>query len=132
MKKISSHSFSTRNKIKGDKLTLISFFLRVGLAVVFLYAAISSFLSPLSWIGFFPLWLRNIIPDTILLFTFSIYEFILSLWLFSSWRAYYAALFSGLTLLAIIAGNIGALDIVFRDVAIFLMAVTLAILHKEK
>ena len=118
--------------MKGDQLTLISFFLRVGLAVVFLYAAISSFLNPLSWLGFFPLWLRNIIPDTVLLFTFSIYELILSLWLFSSWRAYYAALLSGLTLLAIIIGNIGALDIIFRDIAILLMAVALAILHKEK
>lgn len=118
--------------MKNNPPQLVSFFLRVGLAVVFLYAAISSFLNPLSWIGFFPSWLRALIPDTILLLLFSSYEILLSLWLFSSWRIVYAALFSIATLLSIIVTNLGALDIIFRDVAILFMAVALAVLHWEK
>lgn len=118
--------------MKNNSPTLVSFFLRVGLAVVFLYAAISSLLNPLSWIGFFPSWLRAIIPNTILLFLFSSYEIILSLWLFSSWKIFYAAVLAILTLLGIITTNLGALDIIFRDVAILFMAVSLAVIHWEK
>ncbi|MDP3734261.1 MAG: hypothetical protein Q8R37_03450 [Nanoarchaeota archaeon] len=118
--------------MKHNTPSLVSFFLRVGLAVVFLYAAISSLLNPLSWVGFFPSWLRAIIPDTILLYLFSGYEIILSLWLFSSWRIVYAALLSIATLVGIIITNLGALDIIFRDVAILFMAVSLAVLHWEK
>lgn len=112
-------------------LTLASFFLRVGLAVVFLYAAVASFLEPTSWIGFLPQWLRNIADPNALLWLFSAYEVILALWLLSGKKTYYAAILSGLTLLAIIVFNMGALDIVFRDVAILFMAVALAVLSKE-
>lgn len=118
--------------MKNDKITLISFFLRIGLAAVFLYAAISSFLNPLAWVGFFPLWLRDLIPPKILIFSFSTYEILLSLWLFSSWKSFYVAIVSSLTLFAIIIGNLGALDIIFRDIAILFMAISLAILHFEK
>lgn len=118
--------------MKKNKFALLSFFLRVGLGVVLLYAATSSFLNPLSWAGFFPLWLRNIISETSFLYTFSVYEIILALWLFSSWKAFHAALLSALTMLAIIISNLGSLDIIFRDVGLLFMAVALAILHSGK
>ena len=117
--------------MKGDKLTLISFLLRVGLALVFLYAAVSSFLNPLAWVGFFPILFRNFIPESVLLFSFSIYEILLALWLFSSWKAFYAAIVSGLTLLVVILGNLGALDVIFRDISILFMAAALAVIYWE-
>ena len=111
---------------------LISFFLRLGLASVFLYAAIASFLTPNNWIGFLPTWLKNIIPGIILLSIFSIYEIILSLWLLSGKKIYYASILSAITLFLIIITNITNLDILFRDIAIFFSAISLAILSKEK
>lgn len=108
---------------------LVSFFLRVSLATVFLYAAVASFLDPFSWVGFLPQWLRNVFPETILLPLFSIYEMIVALWLLSGKKILYSAVLSGVTLLAIIVTNIAALDIVFRDTAIFFSAVSLVILH---
>lgn len=118
--------------MKKEKSALLSFFLRAGLGVVFLYAGVSSFLNPSSWAGFFPLGIRNIISETILLYTFSVYEVLLAFWLLSSWRVFYAALLSAFTLLAIIISNLGALDIIFRDVAILFMAVSLATLHSGR
>ena len=112
-------------------LNLTSFFLRVGLAIVFLYAAVASFLDPTSWIGFIPEWLREIFPAQVFLVVYSIYEIFLALWLFSGKKTYYAAVLSGLTMLAIIVFNMGALDIVFRDVAILFMAIALAVLAKN-
>ncbi|NCN98637.1 hypothetical protein COU62_00290 [Candidatus Pacearchaeota archaeon CG10_big_fil_rev_8_21_14_0_10_35_219] len=115
-----------------SKVCLVSFFLRVGLALVFLYAAISSFLSPSSWIGFIPLFLRNLIDANLLLFAFSFYEIILGLWLLSNKTVFYASLLSALTILGIVISNLGALDIVFRDIAILFSAIALMILSYKR
>ncbi len=115
----------------GKNTALVSFLLRVGLATVFFYAAIASFLEPENWVGFFPLWMRAILPGTVLLPMFSVYEIALSLWLLSGKRAFEAALLAAATLFAITVTNIGALDIVFRDIAILFAALALAVLHRK-
>lgn len=112
--------------------SLAFFFLRLGIATVFLYAAIASFLDPLSWVGFFPVWLRALFPATILLYLFSTYEIVLAFWLLSGRRALYAASLAALTLFGIVIFNTGALDIVFRDVAILFAAIALATLTHEQ
>ncbi len=115
-----------------SNVKLASFFLRIGLAIAFLYAALSSFLDPSAWIGFFPLWMQQNLPVTVLLFAFSLYEIILSLWLLSSWRVKEAAITAAVTLFLITAVNIQGLDIIFRDVAIMFAAVGLAILQGKE
>ncbi|MDP3640804.1 MAG: hypothetical protein Q8R53_06440 [Nanoarchaeota archaeon] len=115
-----------------DHLDLASFFLRVGLATVFFYAAIASFLQPLNWIGFFPAWVRSFMPASILLFGYSFYQLGLGLWLLSGKKAFYAAILAGLTLVAIVITNIALLDIVFRDVAILFAAVALLFMHTRE
>lgn len=101
--------------------------LRVSIASVFLYAAIASIITPYNWVGYFPEFLRMVIPQYILLFLFSAYEILLSAWLLSGWKTMYAALFSACTLLGIIGANVTQLDILFRDFAIFFTAIALAI-----
>ena len=115
-----------------DYNDLVSFFLRSGIAIAFLYAAMSSFLEPTSWIGFFPIWLTNIISGKILLILFSIYEIILALWLISNKRIYYAAILSAVTFILIILSNITALDIVFRDIPILFASMALAVMYYKK
>lgn len=114
-----------------DYSPLISFLLRLGLAVPFLYAAIAATLDPNSWLGFFPGWLQSIIPGGLLLGLFSLYELALALWLLSGKKTYYAGGLASLTLLAITISNLGALDIVFRDIGLLLAAIALTILHKK-
>ncbi|HUZ92750.1 MAG TPA: hypothetical protein VNG29_01995 [Candidatus Paceibacterota bacterium] len=108
--------------------SLVSFLLRIGLASVFLYAAVAAFIEPDAWIGYLPIFLRHIFPANLLLAGFSTYEALLSLWLLSGKKAFYAALLAAITLVGIIVANIGALDIVFRDFAIFFSALALAAL----
>lgn len=110
---------------------LVSFILRAGLAIVFLYAAIASFIEPTSWIGFLPPWISSIMPATTALTLFSIYEIALTFWLFSGKRVYYAAMLSILTMAGIVVFNMASLDIVFRDVAIMFSAIALAVIHKN-
>jgi len=115
-----------------ENKSLVSFFLRLALASVFLYAAIASFLTPTDWIGFLPQWMKNIVPGNTLLFIFSVYEILLSLWLLSGKKTIYPAVLSAITLLLIIITNISQLDILFRDIAIFFTAIALIFLDKEK
>ena len=111
---------------------LPSLFLRIGLAAVFIYAAVAAFLDPFSWIGFFPQWLRALAPDQLLLFGHSVSELILGLWLLSGWKTFYASILASLALLSIVVFNFGALDIIFRDIGLFLSAAALAMLTREK
>jgi len=116
----------------NDKEVLVSFLLRSGLAIVFLYAAISSFLAPGNWIAYFPKFIRNFIDGNILLFIFSVYEVILGVWLLSNKKVFYVSILSILTILIIIIPNIFLLDVIFRDIAILFMAIALAVLSYRK
>lgn len=99
--------------------------LRLGLAFVFIYSAISSFLTPLAWIGFFPLWLRGLLPAEALLNGFSIYEIILALWLVWGYKLRASSALAAVSLAAVIVFNLGAMDIIFRDVGLAASALAL-------
>lgn len=111
-------------------IRLASFFLRAGLAIVFLYAGVASFLDPVSWIGYIPPWIREFMGAEAFLNIHAVGEIILALWLLSGKRAYEAGIVAALAMAAIILFNLGLLDVVFRDVAILAMALALAILER--
>ena len=110
---------------------LASFLIRIGLAAVFFYAAISSFLEPNSWVGFFPGRLREIIPGGMLLTGFSVFELFMGLWLISGKYAFYSGLVAAAALFGIIVANMGSLQIIFRDIAIMFSAIALMFLEKK-
>ena len=112
-----------------DSAKVASFMLRAALAIPFLYAAIAATLQPEAWIGFMPSFIVDLLPASILLGTFSLYQASLSIWLLSGKKTKYAAGLAALTLLVITATNISALYIVFRDVGLMLAALALHALH---
>lgn len=117
---------------KTPNYNLVSFFLRGGVGIVFLYAAISATFNPSAWLGFVPLWIEYIIPAGAFLTLFSIFQLLLAGWLFSGRKTFHAGVLASITMFAITVANIQALDIVFRDFAIFLMAITVAIIGYKK
>src|SRR3989304_2740961 len=108
-----------------------SFFLRLGLAFVFLYVAVSAFLNPGSWIGYIPGFLGNDITRGYFLILHDLAISVLGLWLLSGWETFWAGVFGALFLSAIIIANLGSFSVVFRDVGLFFAAVALALLSKE-
>jgi uncharacterized membrane protein YphA (DoxX/SURF4 family) len=100
--------------------------LRAGLSIVFLYAAISSFVTPSDWIGFLPPFLTDHIAGETLLRFFSVYEIALVAWLVSGIYVRWAALLCALTLAGIIVSNIHQFPITFRDLALVFAALALA------
>lgn len=105
--------------------------LRIGIAFVFFYAALGSILNPDNWIGYFPAFLKQLLPQNILLISFSIYELFLGIWLLSHKKIFYASLLSAVTLTGIIIFNLPQIDITFRDIAIVFASISLALLSKD-
>ena len=128
-----NNSSKKKSKIKSHKKNiLISFLLRSGLAIAFLYAGISSFLNPTNWIGFVPNFIELIIPKEIFLIIFSAYEILLGAGLLFDYKTFTLSILSSATLFLILFGNIMNLEILFRDIAILFMALALAALSKNK
>lgn len=115
-------------KIKNPSKT----FLRFGLAFSFIYAAISSLINPSNWIGFIPEFLTKIISGNVLLTVSSIYELALGIWLISGKKEYFSAILASITLFLITVSNLGALDIIFRDIALLFASLALIFLCSDK
>ena len=101
--------------------------LRLGLALGFLYPAISGFLAPQNWIGFLPTFLAT----NEILFAFGVFEILLALWLLSGFRVDIAALVSGVVVLGVIVGNLSLLDVLFRDIPLVFASAALYVLSKS-
>jgi hypothetical protein len=101
--------------------------LRVGIAFVFVYAALSSYITPSAWLGFIP----SFVPSGLAkpsLDLFSIVQVGLAAWLVSGLYLRYAALASALTITALTLTNLSSLVVTFRDVGLALAAFALAAL----
>ena len=113
--------------------SLVSFLLRVGVSVVFLYAGISSLSNPQDWIGFVPQWISIFVAKETFLFMHGITDLLIGVWLLSNFKSFWAGLIASLGLIAIISVNFTQLEIIFRDVAIlFASLAIMALNYKEK
>ena len=99
--------------------------LRTGLAVVFLYAAVSSFKTPLDWTSYLPHFLTSSISAVTLVKIFAVYEIILGLWLVSGFYLKWAATLCALTLAGIVVVNPHDLIVTFRDIGLVFAALAL-------
>jgi len=117
---------------KNDRNALVSFFLRSGLAIVFFYAGIASLISPENWVGYIPQFIQNNFSASILLILFSVYEILLGFWLLSDKEIFYASILSTVTMFFIVIFNLSVFDVVFRDIAILFMAISLIIFSKKE
>lgn len=113
------------NMQKDEMVTLL---LRIGVAFAFIYTAVAAYFNPLAWIGYFPVFLLDLFPNEILLLSlFGLSEIIIALWILSGKRIFIPSLLASLYLFLIVALNWAVLDVIFRDIPILLMAITLAI-----
>jgi len=109
-----------------DNRQITPLLLRIGLATMFLYAAISSFLDPREWVGYLPAMLTSRFDAETVLRFFSVYELILATWLLSGVYVRYAALLCAATLAGIVVTNFSLFAISFRDIGLIFAALALA------
>lgn len=113
------------SQLRGNNLSQL--LLRLGLATVFLYAAISGTLNPREWTGYLPDILTNHFDAALLLKFFSIYELALAVLLLGGIYVRYVGLLCALTLVGIIVSNFSLFAISFRDIGLACAALALAV-----
>ena len=113
-----------------------SLLLRAGIAFAFVYPAIAAYLDPISWIGYFPVFMRDFAGtgnELVLLHTFGLSELAIAAWLLFGKNHFIPGALAALYLGAIVILNAGQMDVVFRDLSILLMALAIALdAHRKK
>ena len=112
-----------------SRTSAASWFLRLGLAFVFAYAAIEVYLNPDAFLKYVPDFVQNILPANFFLPIFGGFEVFLVLWLLSPWLVRYAALVAFAMMIGIVFSNFEYFSVLFRNVAIGFAALALAVLE---
>ncbi|HEX7963909.1 MAG TPA: MauE/DoxX family redox-associated membrane protein [Candidatus Saccharimonadales bacterium] len=111
------------DRLRDKNLTQL--LLRAALALVFLYASISSFMHPDDWLGYLPQFARDHFNAHLLLHFFSVVEMAVALWLIWGKYVQWAALAAAALLAGIIVSNFSLFLITFRDAALMICALAL-------
>jgi uncharacterized membrane protein YphA (DoxX/SURF4 family) len=108
--------------------------LRAALAFSFLYPPIAAWSDPFTWLGYIPHFVTAFWPfsNLLLLHTFGIVEIILALWILSGRKIYIPCALAAFILLFIVVTNTDQFDVLFRDLSIAALAVSLAIRNWPK
>ena len=112
-----------------NKISAARWFLRLGLAFVFTYAAIEVYLNPDAFLKYVPDFVQSILPVNSFLPIFGAFEVFLVLWLLSPWLVRYAALVAFAMMIGIVFSNFEYFSVLFRNVAIGFAALALAVLE---
>ncbi len=106
----------------------VSIALRSGVAIAFIYPPIAAFLNPDAWLGFIPLYIRDIVPnDELFLIAFGLSELILAAWILFGRRIRIPSIIASVYLLGIVGLNWQYSDLLFRDISILGASIALAL-----
>jgi uncharacterized membrane protein YphA (DoxX/SURF4 family) len=119
------------NKLFSKNSNFGVLLLRLGIAFVFAYAAIDSFIHPNDWVGYMPHVFDRFISPYTTLMIISVYQLVLVGWLLIGRYIRYAAILCALTLAGIIVANPNLVGITFRDVGLLLASLALVFLVEE-
>lgn len=114
-----------------DDIQAAALVLRLGLAFIFVYAGLASFLNPVEWAGYLPPFVSTIISATVIVQIMGLVEIALAAWLVSGKYLFYAAIASTVLLAGITAANLNLLIITFRDVGLVAAALALVLLSRH-
>lgn len=115
-----------------NKEKFVILLLRLGVAFAFIYPAISAWIEPNNWIGYFPTWMKGYVKDAILLHAFGVTEIIIGFWILYGKKIFIPSVLASLYLAAIIVLNLNSFDVIFRDVSILAVSVALVIKASDK
>jgi len=115
-----------RTDVMTDRL------LRIGVGIAFIYPPVSAWFDPFAWVGYFPPFALDMAAghENVLLHLFGVCELIIGLWILSGWRIYIPSTLATVALILIVGFNWNQMDVLFRDISIALMSLSLVITHK--
>ena len=101
-----------------DKISLSKWYLRIGLAFVFLYASVEIYLHPQNFLKYTPPFITNLINIDAFLLIFGVVEVLVGFWLLTGWKGKYPALLTVLMMAGIVVCNMEHFQVLFRNIAI--------------
>lgn len=115
-------------------VSTVELLLRIGVAFSFIYPPISAFFAPYSWVGYFPPFVTDLVPleAITLLHIFGVFELAIGAWILFGKRIFLPSVAAVAFLFLIVGFNLAQMDVLFRDIPIMLMAIALALLHKNR
>jgi uncharacterized membrane protein len=105
-------------------------FIRIGLAFVFIYFGIDKLINPINWLGYIPAWIEAMMPLRQFVLANGVIEIILGLGLLYDKTLRIAANIIVLFLAGVIA-SLGFDEVTVRDTGLLFMAIALAIWQEE-
>jgi hypothetical protein len=111
---------------------IAKYFLRAGLAFVFIYATIEIYLAPHNFIKYVPVFMMDLVPVNLFLPAFGVIELLLAFWLLSGWKGAYPSFISFCMMAGIVACNMEYFNVLFRNVAIGFGSLALVALELTK
>lgn len=103
------------------------FLLRIALAFAFLYPAYGMWANPNDWLGYIPVFVKNIgLSQSALLMLIAGLHLVIGLWVLSGWRIFLPSLIAAVFLGSVVYFNQHQLDVLFRDISLALVALALA------
>lgn len=123
------NSYFPNGENKGDRNStgnLAIIFLRIGLASVFVCAAIIFTISPQKGLIYIPSYVTAYISGEMFLRVFTIYEVLLALWLLWGKWSRYSGLLCAATIFGFTVLNLQFYATLFRNIAIFFAALALS------
>lgn len=104
------------------------FVLRLAIAFTFIYAGVSGFINPGNWVGFLPSWasIPGLTTEQILI-VWNIIEILLGGWILFGKKIFIPSVIATVLLLGITVTNFAQIEVLFRDLALGLAALSLSI-----
>lgn len=115
-------------KISTKELGIVWFLLRFGVAFTFLYASVSAFINPAPWLEYFPDFMRGIVSDNTLLWTWGGAELLIALWILSGYKIFLPSVAGASLMLGIFIFDFSSHAVIFRNVCILCTSLALAII----
>ena len=111
---------------------LAKYFLKIGLAFVFIYASVEIYLHPDNFLKYIPPFMMDFMPIDLFLDVFGVAEVLLAIWLLSGWKVQYPSIISFLLMVGIVVMNPEYFQVLFRNVAIGFGSLALAALEMAR
>lgn len=104
-----------------------SLLLRLSLAFAFLYPAYGLWQKPIGWVGYIPAFVKNVgLSQETLVMAFIAIHLVIALWILSGWRVLIPSLLAAAFLASNVYFNWNQLDVLFRDISLALVALSVA------
>lgn len=110
----------------------VDIFLRLGLALAFIFPALNAVFDPYAWVGYLPMFVRDFLPELLVLHVFGLIQVVLGIWILSGRYIFWPTVGAGGILILVLLFNLGEFQTLFRDVSVLFMALALAVMHRPR